>query len=218
MKTKAKADWVSPHTMLGAGTKLGRYEIRSKIGEGGMGEVYLAQDTELVRTVAVKVLPTDLANDPNRMRRFVQEARTASSLSHPNVAHIYEIEEMEGVHFIAMEYVDGETLRERMSRGGLALNEALDVSTQIASALVAAHGAGITHRDVKPDNVMLRRDGYVKVLDFGLAKLSEPPAVAGGLNADTEARTAALVNTDPGTVMGTGGHMSPEQARGCATG
>ena len=217
MKTKAKSDWVSPHTMLGAGTKLGRYEIRSKIGEGGMGEVYLAQDTKLDRTVAVKVLPTDLASDQNRMRRFVQEARTASSLSHPNVAHIYEIEEMEGVHFIAMEYVDGETLRERMSRGGLALNEALDVSTQIASALVAAHGAGITHRDVKPDNVMLRRDGYVKVLDFGLAKLSEPPAVAGGLNADTEAPTRALVNTDPGTVMGTVGYMSPEQARGHAT-
>src|SRR5438105_11770132 len=142
MKTKAKADWVSPHTMLGAGTKLGRYEIRSKIGEGGMGEVYLAQDTKLDRTVAVKVLPSDLASDQNRMRRFVQEARSASSLSHPNVAHIYEIEEIDGLHFIAMEYVDGETLRERMLRGGLHLNEVLDISMQVASALVAAHGAG----------------------------------------------------------------------------
>ena len=195
-----------------AGTKLGRYEIRSKLGEGGMGEVYLAQDTKLDRTVAIKVLPSDLASNQNRMRRFVQEARTASSLSHPNVAHIYEIEEIDGLHFIAMEYVDGETLRERMSRGGLALNEVLDVSMQIASALVAAHGAGITHRDVKPDNVMLRRDGYVKVLDFGLAKLTELPA-----GTDTEAPTRPLVNTDPGTVMGTVGYMSPEQARGHAT-
>src|SRR6266516_1215050 len=115
---------------LAAGTKLGRYEIRSKIGEGGMGEVYLAQDMKLDRTVAVKVLPADLAHDQSRMRRFVQEARTASSLSHPNVAHIYEIEEVDGVHFIAMEYVNGETLRERM-HGNLNLNETLDVSIQI---------------------------------------------------------------------------------------
>src|SRR3989442_4070785 len=142
-----------------AGTKLGRYEIRSKLGEGGMGEVYLAQDTKLDRTVAMKVLPTDLANDQNRMRRFVQEARTASSLSHPNVAHIYEIEEIDGVHFIAMEYVDGETLRHKMSHGGSELNEVLDISIPIPSALSAAHAPGITHRDVKPDNVMLRRDG-----------------------------------------------------------
>src|SRR5213082_988681 len=120
--------------------------------------------SKLDRTVAIKVLPSDLANDPNRMRRFVQEARTASSLSHPNVAHIYEIEEIDGVHFIAMEYVDGETLRERMSRGGLDLNKVLDISMQVASGLSAAHAADITHRDVKPDNVMLRRDGYVKVL------------------------------------------------------
>jgi eukaryotic-like serine/threonine-protein kinase len=200
---------------IAAGTRLGRYEIRSKLGEGGMGEVYLAQDTKLDRTVALKVLPTDLASDQNRMRRFVQEARTASSLSHPNVAHIYEIEETEGLHFIAMEYVDGETLRQRVSRSGLDLNEVLDISMQVAAALVAAHSAGITHRDVKPDNVMLRRDGYVKVLDFGLAKLSEPPAV-GGPNPDTEAPTRAMVNTDPGTVMGTVGYMSPEQARGHA--
>src|SRR6266581_4391754 len=201
---------------VATGTRLGRYEIRSKLGEGGMGEVYLAQDAKLNRTVALKVLPADLAHDQSRMRRFVQEAQTASSLSHPNVAHIYEIEEIDGVHFIAMEYVNGATLRERIARGGLDLNEVLDIAVQIAAALSAAHSAGITHRDVKPDNIMLRQDGYVKVLDFGLAKLSEPPAVAGGLNADTEAPTRAMVNTDPGTVMGTVGYMSPEQARGKA--
>src|SRR6266699_1313660 len=141
------------------GIRLGRYEIRSKLGEGGMGEVYLAQDTKLDRTVALKVLPADLANDQSRMRRFVQEARTASSLSHPNVAHIYEIEETNGVHFIAMEYVEGETLRHRISRSGVDLHEALDIAMQVAAALSAAHSAGITHRDVKPENVMLRPDG-----------------------------------------------------------
>ena len=192
---------------LQVGTRLGRYEIRSKLGEGGMGEVYLAQDTKLDRTVALKVLPADLANDQSRMRRFAQEARTASSLSHPNVAHIYEIEEIDGLNFIVMEYIDGETLRERMSRP-LDLNEVLEISMQVAAALSAAHAAGITHRDIKPDNVMLRHDGYVKVLDFGLAKLSEPPS-----GADAEALTRAKVKTDPGTVMGTVGYMSPEQAR-----
>jgi len=197
---------------LEAGTKLGRYEIRSKLGEGGMGEVYLAQDTKLDRTVALKVLPADLANDQSRMRRFTQEARTASSLSHPNVAHIYEIEEIDGVHFIAMEFIDGETLRHRISRGELPLAEVLELSMQVAAALSAAHAAGITHRDIKPDNVMLRPDGYVKVLDFGLAKLSERAA-----EPDKEAPTRAMVNTDPGTVMGTVGYMSPEQARGQTT-
>jgi serine/threonine protein kinase/Tol biopolymer transport system component len=194
---------------ISPGIRLGRYEIRSKLGEGGMGEVYLAQDTKLDRTVALKVLPADLANDQSRMRRFVQEARTASSLSHPNVAHIYEIEETNGVHFIAMEYVEGETLRHRISRGGLELAEVLDIATQVAAALSAAHAAGFTHRDVKTENIMLRLDGYVKVLDFGLAKLTERST-----SPDTEAPTRALVNTDPGTVMGTVGYMSPEQARG----
>src|SRR5215468_156771 len=194
------------------GTKLGRYEIRSKLGEGGMGEVYLAQDTRLDRTVAIKVLPADLAHDQSRMRRFVQEARTASALSHPNVAHIYEIEDLDGLHFIAMEFIDGETLRHRISRSELPLHDVLEVAMQVAAALSAAHGAGITHRDIKPDNVMLRADGYVKVLDFGLAKLSDRPA-----ETDNEAPTRAMVNTDPGTVMGTVGYMSPEQARGQAT-
>ncbi len=194
---------------LSSGTRLGRYEIRSQLGAGGMGEVYLAVDLKLDRTVALKVLPSNLASDQGRMRRFVQEARTASSLSHPNVAHIYEIEETDGLHFIAMEYVDGETLRQRISRSGVDLHEALDIAMQVAAALSAAHSAGITHRDVKPENVMLRPDGYVKVLDFGLAKLTEPLS-----GTDTEAPTRAMVNTDPGTVMGTVGYMSPEQARG----
>ena len=197
---------------LASGTKLGRYEIRSKLGEGGMGEVYLAQDTKLDRTVALKVLPADLANDQSRMRRFVQEARTASSLSHPSVAHIYEIEDIDDVHFIAMEFIDGETLRHRISRSELPLHDVLDTAMQVAAALSAAHAAGITHRDIKPDNVMLRPDGYIKVLDFGLAKLNDRPA-----ETDKEAPTRAMVNTDPGTVMGTVGYMSPEQARGQAT-
>jgi serine/threonine protein kinase/Tol biopolymer transport system component len=195
-----------------SGTRLGRYQIRSKLGEGGMGEVYLAQDTKLDRTVALKVLPADLAHDQSRMRRFVQEARTASSLSHPNVAHIYEIEDIDGVHFIAMEFIDGDTLRHRISRSELPLHEVLEIAMQVAAGLSAAHAAGITHRDIKPDNVMLRHDGYVKVLDFGLAKLADR-----SIEADKEAPTRAMVNTDPGTVMGTVGYMSPEQARGQST-
>jgi len=197
---------------IATGTKLGRYEIRSKLGEGGMGEVYLAQDTKLDRTVAIKVLPADLAQDQSRMRRFVQEARTASSLSHPGVAHIYEIEDLDGVHFIAMEFIDGDTLRQRISRSELPLHDVLEIAMQVAAALSAAHAAGITHRDIKPDNVMLRPDGYVKVLDFGLAKPTDRPS-----ETDKEAPTRAMVNTDPGTVMGTVGYMSPEQARGQAT-
>ena len=197
---------------LAAGTKLGRYEIRSKLGEGGMGEVYLAHDTKLDRTVAIKVLPAELAKDQTRMRRFVQEARTASSLSHPNVAHIYEIEEIDGVPFIAMEFIDGETLRHRISHSELSLSEVLEIANQIAAALAAAHAAGVTHRDIKPDNVIVRPDGYVKVLDFGLAKLTDRTS-----ETDKEAPTRAMVNTDPGTVMGTVGYMSPEQARGHAT-
>ncbi|PYS46012.1 MAG: hypothetical protein DMF68_20610, partial [Acidobacteria bacterium] len=191
------------------GTKLGRYEIRSALGAGGMGEVYLAQDTRLERTVALKILPAEVAKDQGRMRRFVQEARAASALNHPNVAHIYEIEDVDGHHFIAMEFIEGETLRQHIARSQLALPEALDISVQVAAALAAAHAAGIIHRDIKPENIMVRRDGYVKVLDFGLAKLTEHPTTA-----DAEAPTKALVNTDPGAVMGTVGYMSPEQARG----
>ncbi|HEY8205457.1 MAG TPA: protein kinase [Pyrinomonadaceae bacterium] len=196
---------------LAAGTKLGRYEIRSKIGEGGMGEVYLAQDTKLDRKVALKILPTEVAADPNRMSRFVQEAKAASALNHPNIITIHEIDQTDAVHFIATEFIDGETLRNRLRQTSIKLGEVLDVATQIASALSAAHTAGIIHRDIKPENVMLRRDGIVKVLDFGLAKLTERIS---GDSIDTEAPTRVAVNTEPGLVMGTVSHMSPEQARG----
>src|SRR5437660_11139546 len=198
---------------IAAGAKLGRYEIRSKIGEGGMGEVYLAQDTKLDRKVALKILPADVATHPDRMKRFVQEAKAASALNHPNIIPIYEIDETASGHFIAAESIEGETLREREQKP-LQLSESLDLATQIASALAAAHAAGIVHRDIKPENVMLRHDGIVKVLDFGLANLSEPPPVAGGPAIDTEAPTRANVKTDPGVVMGTAIYMSPEQARG----
>ena len=200
---------------LSPGTKLGRYEIKSQIGAGGMGEVYLAEDTRLERTVALKILPAHVANDQQRMNRFVQEAKTASALNHPNILTIYEIEEIDSIHLIATEFIDGETLRMRIQRGSVSPNEALDIAIQVASALSAAHDAGIVHRDLKPENIMLRRrDGIVKLLDFGIAKLSEPALEPGFSNIDTEAMTRARIDTAPGTVMGTIGYMSPEQARG----
>jgi serine/threonine protein kinase/tetratricopeptide (TPR) repeat protein len=192
-----------------SGTKLGRYEVRSKIGEGGMGEVYLANDTELDRTVAIKILPERLALDQQRLQRFVQEAKAASALNHPHILTIYEIGNVDHSRYIVTEFIDGETLRQRMN-DGMKLLDILEVSSQIASALAAAHAAGIVHRDIKPENVMVRRDGYVKVLDFGLAKLTE----AKGSTTDTEAPTRAMVNTGAGTVMGTANYMSPEQAKG----
>src|SRR5438552_15051836 len=151
---------------LAVGTKLGRYEIRSKLGEGGMGEVYLAQDTKLDRNVALKILPAEVAAHPDRMKRFVQEAKAASALNHPSIITIYEIEQIDSVNLIATEFIDGETLRQRLKNGPLKLSEALEVAIQTASALAAAHAAGIVHRDIKPENVMLRRDGIVKMLDF----------------------------------------------------
>src|SRR5215813_7227247 len=158
--------------MLAMGTKLGRYEIRSKIGEGGMGEVYLAQDTKLDRKVALKILPSEIAADRSRMNRFVQEAKAASALNHPNIITIYEIDETDSGHFIATEFIDGETLRDCLRKAPMTASAALDIAAQIAAALVAAHQAGIIHRDIKPENVMVRADGLVKVLDFGLAKLT----------------------------------------------
>jgi serine/threonine protein kinase/tetratricopeptide (TPR) repeat protein len=194
---------------LDAGTKLGRYEIRTQIGKGGMGEVYLAQDTELDRTVAIKILPPDVADDQQRLQRFVQEAKAASALNHPHIITIYEIGSENDSKYIVTEFIDGETLRQRMN-SGMRLLEVLEIGSQIASALVAAHSAGIVHRDIKPENVMVRRDGYAKVLDFGLAKLTD----ASMSSADTEAPTRAMVNTGAGTVMGTATYMSPEQAKG----
>jgi serine/threonine protein kinase len=198
---------------ISAGTKLGRYEIRSKLGEGGMGEVYLAEDTRLHRKVALKTLPTELNADQDRIGRFEQEATATAALNHPNIAHIYEISEHDRVNFIAMEFIDGQTLRERMRSAPMKVSEVLDFSAQIASALSAAHAVGIVHRDIKPSNIMLRGDGLIKVLDFGLAKLAERSGNA-GLNIDSEASTQAAIKTEPGMVMGTARYMSPEQARG----
>jgi eukaryotic-like serine/threonine-protein kinase len=191
---------------LGPGTRLGRYEIRAHIGTGGMGEVYQAIDIELERVLALKILPAEFADEPDRMRRFIQEARAASSLNHPNILTIYEINHQHKPSFIATEFIDGLTLRKRIKAGPLPIDSALETTIQIASALEAAHAAGIVHRDVKPENVMLRKDGYVKVLDFGLARSTEQHEVS------TEAAT--LVNTEAGIVVGTASYMSPEQARG----
>src|SRR5947209_7800280 len=194
-----------------AGEIIGSYKILSPLGAGGMGEVYLAQDMKLGRKVALKLLPADLSRNESRLQRFEQEARLASNLSHPNICVIHEVNETEdGRHFIVMEYIDGVTLRQYMTEKQIGLSEALDIVTQVASALSAAHEAGIVHRDIKPENIMIRRDGYVKVLDFGLAKLTEPQPVT----TNSEAPTEPLLQTEPGVVMGTVVYMSPEQARG----
>jgi predicted ATPase len=194
------------------GRTAGPYKVLSQIGSGGMGEVYLAEDTRLGRKVALKLLPPYFTKDEERLRRFRQEAGAASALNHPNILTIYEVGQMDSAHYIATEYIDGVTLRELMSQKQLGVGEAVDVAAQVASALSAAHGAGIVHRDVKPENIMLRPDGYVKVLDFGLAKLTEN---FGGRRPDDSGGRARLpVKTDPGVVMGTVTYMSPEQARG----
>ena len=190
---------------------LGQYEILSLLGAGGMGEVYLALDTRLGRKAALKVLPPHIAANKDLMDRFVREAQTASRLNHPNIATIYDIGEADGIRFIAMEYIEGTTLAVKISRRQLDLAGALDVSIQIADALTAAHSQGITHRDVKPDNIMIRPDGRVKVLDFGLAKLTEPNLLSDSDNAPTMLSTTA---TQAGLVFGTVRYMSPEQARG----
>jgi eukaryotic-like serine/threonine-protein kinase len=203
---------------LDAGTKIGRYEIRSKVGEGGMGEVYLAEDTKLRRRVALKILPAAVAANQNRMRRFNQEATAAAALNHPNIAHVYEIDEVEGQHFIAMEFIEGATLREKIHREQTELRKLLRYLQQVAEGLAKAHGAGIVHRDLKPDNVMITRDGYAKILDFGLAKLTEQNEPLRIELAPEEAPTAVMRQplSTPGLVMGTVGYMSPEQARGHA--
>jgi serine/threonine-protein kinase len=197
---------------IAAGTLVGSYKILSPLGAGGMGEVYLAEDTRLRRKVALKVLPDSLAQDKDRLRRFEQEAFAASALNHPNILTIHEFgaasTEAGEMYFLAAEFIDGETLRARLERAPLTLNEALDIAIQTTQALAAAHEANIIHRDIKPENVMLRKDGIVKVLDFGLAKLIEPAQL------DPEAETRKLGLTQAGTVMGTVAYMSPEQARG----
>jgi Tol biopolymer transport system component len=204
------AEEVEPN--LSEGERLGNYEVLRKIGAGGMGEVYLARDTRLGRRVALKLLPRSVVLHHDRLRRFMQEALAVSALNHPNILTIHEVGQSGSVHYIVMEYVDGETLRERLQRSPFRLREALKVASQIADALSAAHSAGIIHRDIKPENVMLRKDGYLKVLDFGLAKLTECPV--GMSRVDSEAQTILAIKTNPGVVMGTAEYMSPEQARG----
>ncbi len=194
---------------LSPGAAVLRYRIISKIGAGGMGQVYRALDTELGRTVALKFLFSELAAHQNRVSRFVQEAKAASALNHPNILTVYEIGRTENTTFIATEFVEGVTLRHYM-REHRKLIEVLDIAIQIASALVAAHAAGIVHRDIKPDNIMVRSDGIVKLLDFGLAKLTDREELSSG----PEETTIALVNTEPGSVLGTVTYMSPEQAAG----
>ena len=197
---------------LSAGKKLGRYEIISNIGAGGMGEIYLAEDTSLHRRVALKVLPVAVASDNDRMRRFKQEATSAASLNHPNIAHIYEIGEADGSNFIAMEYVDGVTLRQKIHDDDPDLSKLLRYLQHVAEGLAKAHASGIVHRDLKPDNIMISNDGHAKILDFGLAKLiegqvrTEDPTIV--LSQDAPAVTS------PGLIMGTSGYMSPEQAQG----
>ena len=190
--------------------QISHYHILARLGAGGMGEVYLAEDLRLGRKLALKILPAAYTQNPDRLARFEQEARAASALNHPNIITIYEIGEVAGVHFIAFEYVPGGTLRGSLKAGGMELRPSLEIAIQIAGALQAAHEAGITHRDIKPENVMIRPDGYVKVLDFGLAKLTEKTSGKGEVEAETKVRA----ETEPGAVMGTVSYMSPEQARG----
>src|SRR5256884_1552458 len=202
--------------VLAANTRLDHYEIRSLLGKGGMGEVYLAEDLRLHRKVALKILPGAVASNQDRMRRFEQEATAAAALNHPHIAHIYEIGESEGIHFIAIEHIDGDTLRDKIHRDKAPLQKLLKYLTQAAEGLTKAHAAGIVHRDLKPDNIMITRDDYAKILDFGLAKLIEPQGPVGSDRAaSSEVGTAiGAQHSLAGMVMGTAGYMSPEQAQG----
>jgi eukaryotic-like serine/threonine-protein kinase len=209
---------------------ISHYRILSKLGAGGMGEVYLAEDPRLGRRVALKILPARFTRDADRVERFEREARAASALSHPNIVTVYEIGQAGEVHFIATELVEGLTLRQRIARGRVPAPEAIDIARQLAEALSAAHAAGVTHRDIKPENIMIREDGYVKVLDFGLAKLTETGRSGGRDPLATRVETAETVDdlfitlpqahareTSPGMVLGTVSYMSPEQVRGLRT-
>src|SRR4051812_32219148 len=202
---------IAENEQLKAGQVITHYKLIRPLGAGGMGEVYLAHDTKLNRKVALKVLPADLISNRERLHRFEQEAQAASALNHPNIITIHEIG-MEGdTHFIATEFIEGETLRQKLHAADLKIEETLNIATQIAAALDAAHGNGIIHRDIKPENIMVRADGLLKVLDFGLAKLTERKD---SLPADGEDSTRIQVQTVEGAVMGTVSYMSPEQARG----
>src|SRR5438132_3425133 len=200
---------------LVVGRTIGHYKISKRIGTGGMGEVYLATDMTAGRKAALKLLPERVSGDAERLKRFEQEARALVGLNHPNILTIYEIGEDDSTHYIASELIEGETLRQRLMRGRMELSEAIDVAIQVASALAAAHETGIVHRDIKPENIMLRPDGYVKVLDFGIAKLAESAfaeATADG------AEPMTLAETNLGSILGTVRYMSPEQAFGAPVG
>jgi len=194
-----------------AGKTVGHYKILSLLGKGGMGAVYLAEDLKLDRKIAIKLLNEEFGQDTDKLDRFIREAKAASALNHPNILTVYEIGEAAGTNYIAAEFIDGKVLKRHISKGKISLEAILDVSIQIVSALQTAHDAGIIHRDIKPDNVMIRKDGIVKVLDFGLAKLMEKRSDD---NSDLESAAMAKVNTIPGLIMGTPNYMSPEQARG----
>jgi predicted ATPase len=197
-----------PTTMLPSGTKLGSYEIVAPLGAGGMGEVYRARDVRLRRTVAIKILPAEFAADSDRLHRFEREARSASALNHPNIVTIYELGLDGATHYIAMEIVEGKTLREMLVAGSLPMQKAIEIAAQVAEGLAKAHEAGIAHRDLKPENLMLSHDGFVKILDFGLAKFSSIR------EEQSDAATQSGSGTRPGQVLGTIGYMSPEQASG----
>jgi serine/threonine protein kinase len=198
-----------PQTVAATGRRIGPYQILNLIGAGGMGEVYLAEDTTLGRRVALKLLPARFTKDTDRVLRFEMEARAASALNHPNIVTIHQIGQIDGTHFIVTEFIEGQTLRRRIKNAPMPLPEVLDVANQVALALGSAHAAGIVHRDIKPENVIQRPDGLVKVLDFGLAKLSEELVPVGDENAPRVG-----IHTESGVVMGTTRYMSPEQARG----
>ena len=194
---------------LAAGTRIGPYEILAPLGAGGMGEVYRARDQRLAREVAIKVLPAEFSSDASRLKRFEKEARSASALNHPNIVTIYEIGSSDGVSYIAMERVEGETLRTILLRDSVPTKRLLQLATQVAEGLARAHDAGIVHRDLKPENLMVTRDGLVKILDFGLAK----PTVQGSGSGEGS-HLPTMTETSPGMIMGTVGYMSPEQASG----
>ena len=194
-----------------AGTTLGPYEITGPLGKGGMGEVYRATDTNLNRQVAIKVLPTEFAQDTERLARFEREAKTLASLNHPNIAQIYGFEKSTGVHALVMELVAGPTLADRITQGPIPVDEALPIAKQIAEALEAAHEQGIIHRDLKPANVKVKPDGTVKVLDFGLAKAMDP---VGDTSSVSMSPTLSMAATQAGIILGTAAYMSPEQAKG----
>jgi serine/threonine protein kinase len=196
--------------MLTRGQQLGRYLLLDAVGAGGMGQVYVAEDSQLGRKVAIKVLLPELADDSDRMRRFIQEAKATSALNHPNIVTIHEIREVDSTRFIVTEYIEGETLSDRLERGLIELRECLKIAIQIASAVGAAHSVNIVHRDIKPGNIMIRPDGLVKIVDFGIAKLTGPDAES----ADAEAATKIRSQTLAGTIIGTAAYMSPEQAQG----